>query len=287
MHAIVIAIFTILAATTAAGADERSPRQSLCLMLESAATAHGLPLPFLARVIWRESRFDPQAVGPMTRSGARAKGIAQFMPGTAAERDLADPFDAVAALPKAAEYLGSLRDDFGNLGLAAAAYNAGPARVRGWLAGTRTLPDETRAYVRAVTGRAADDWAKAGSVAPEAAPQQQDCPALIASLGHEPGRFFDALERRVAGTMGKPWGVELTAGFSRSQVLAIYGKLMKRLSDVIGTQDPIIVSQVFRNRGTRPFYEARIGADTRQAADALCKRIRDAGAACIVTRNRG
>mgnify|MGYP003941924895 CR=1 FL=1 len=57
------------------------------------------------------------------------------------------------ALPKAAEYLRELRDEFGNLGLAAAAYNAGPGRVRGWLDGARTMPDETQRYVQAITGR--------------------------------------------------------------------------------------------------------------------------------------
>jgi hypothetical protein len=42
--------------------------------------------------------------------------------------------------------------EFGNLGLAAAAHNAGPARVRHWIAEQTALPGETRAYVRIVTG---------------------------------------------------------------------------------------------------------------------------------------
>ena len=58
------------------------------------------------------------------------------MPGTANERGLLDPFNPVQALPKSAEFLSELRDQFGNLGLAAAAYNAGPRRVQEWLAGT-------------------------------------------------------------------------------------------------------------------------------------------------------
>ncbi len=58
-------------------------------MIESAASAHGLPLEFFARVIWQESRFQPDAVGPVTRSGQRAQGVAQFMPGTASERPAA------------------------------------------------------------------------------------------------------------------------------------------------------------------------------------------------------
>src|SRR5262249_4788760 len=94
-------------------------RESLCLMIESAARAHNLPLEFFARVIWQESRFQADVVGPRTRSGDRAQGIAQFMPRTAAERGLLDPFDPVQALPKSAEFLRELADQFGNLGLAA------------------------------------------------------------------------------------------------------------------------------------------------------------------------
>ena len=45
------------------------------------------------------------------------------------------------------------------LGLAAAAYNAGSARVAKWLQGVSTLPVETRFYVLAITGRSPEDWA--------------------------------------------------------------------------------------------------------------------------------
>ena len=62
------------------------------------------------------------------------------MPGTAAERGPFEPFNPVEALPKSGEFLAELRDEFGNLGLAAAAYNAGPQRLRDFLAGLRDLP---------------------------------------------------------------------------------------------------------------------------------------------------
>ena len=133
-------------------ARETDTREAMCLMIESAARANDLPLEFFARVIWQESRFQSDAVGPVTRSGQRAQGIAQFMPGTANERRLLDPFDPVQALPKSAEFLSELRNQFGNLGLAAAAYNAGPRRVQEWLAGTGPMPQETRNYVVAITG---------------------------------------------------------------------------------------------------------------------------------------
>src|SRR6266404_2351579 len=141
---------------------EGAPAQSVCLMIEAAAAANGLPLDFFTRVIWQESRFRSDAIGPVTRSGQRAQGIAQFMPGTASERGLLDPFNPVQALPKSAEFLAELRNQFGNLGLAAAAYNAGPRRVQEWLSGTGPMPQETRNYVVAITGSTVEEWAAAG-----------------------------------------------------------------------------------------------------------------------------
>src|SRR3984957_11600459 len=142
-------------------AQDEATKETLCLVIESAAKTNDLPLEFFIRVIWQESRFQPKAVGPITRNGQRAEGIAQFMPGTASERRLLDPFDPVQALPKSAEFLSELRNQFGNLGLAAAAYNAGPRRVREWLAGSGGIPQETRNYVATITGADVDDWALA------------------------------------------------------------------------------------------------------------------------------
>jgi len=156
----------------AESAADTDTAEAICLMIESAARANDLPLEFFARVIWQESRFQSDAVGPMTRRGQRAQGIAQFMPGTADERRLLDPFDPVQALPKSAEFLRELRAQFGNLGLAAAAYNAGPRRVQEWLAGTGAMPQQTRNYVAAITGVTVDEWARVGNGAkpPPAAP---------------------------------------------------------------------------------------------------------------------
>jgi hypothetical protein len=271
-------------------AQEAAPQElradeSVCMMVESAARAHGLPLEFFARVIWRESRFNADAVGPLTRRGTRAQGIAQFMPGTAAERGLLDPFDPVQALPKAAQFLKELRDEFGNLGLAAAAYNAGPRRVREWLAGTAKMPDETLNYVLAITGHAVDEWSQGGEAAFGTPPST--CGDLMALLKQTPNAFVAELERRVRDGAMKPWGVQLAAGFSRARALASYGRAMRRLAAVLAGSDPSIIARVLRSRGTRTFYQVRVGADTRSAANTLCGRIRRAGGACLVLRNKG
>jgi hypothetical protein len=130
-----------------------SPTEQFCRALKEAAEESGIPVPFFARLLWQESRFKSDEV-----SQAGAQGVAQFMPETAAEVGLDDPFDAMKALPASAKFLRKLRDDFGNLGLAAAAYNAGPGRIQKWLAKESELPRETRDYVRIITGTKAEDW---------------------------------------------------------------------------------------------------------------------------------
>ncbi|THD56794.1 MAG: lytic transglycosylase [Bradyrhizobium sp.] len=270
----------------AAAAREADTREAVCLMIEAAAKANDLPLEFFARVIWQESRFQSDAVGPLTRLGQRAQGIAQFMPGTASERRLLDPFDPVQALPKSAEFLSELRNQFGNLGLAAAAYNAGPRRAQEWLAGTGAMPQETRNYVVAITGTTIDQWAATGKNGrvPDRAPNA-GCREMMALLKHAPNPFVTELEQHIELGADRPWGVQLAAGFNRDRALAMYSRAMTRLRAVIGDQDPSLLSSLFRSRGTRTFYQVRIGADTRPAADDLCNRIRRAGGACLVLRN--
>ena len=149
------------------------PLDQVCDALAAAAQAHGLPIPFFARLIWQESRFDQRAVSP-----AGARGVAQFMPKVAAELGLANPFDPIASLPVSARFLQSHYRTFGNLGLAAAAYNAGPRRVLDWLARRGKLPDETRNYVLRITGHAPESW-----VEPKMLELAQDLPARAPCVG--------------------------------------------------------------------------------------------------------
>ena len=255
------------------------------MIIESAAAANRLPLDFFARVIWQESRFQPDAVGPRTRSGERAQGIAQFMPRTALERGLLDPFDPIQALPKSAQFLSELRAEFGSLGLAAAAYNAGPQRLRDYLAGQAGMPAETRAYVLAITGVSLEVWAKAGTMDKPSEPAP-NCQQLVAILKRAPNPFVRELEQRVAVVASAPWGVQLSAGFSRQVALRSYDTIAKRHVNLLQGHDPSIVATRFLSRGTRTFYQVRVGTNTRQLAENLCESIRRAQGACLVLRNR-
>ena len=125
----------------------------VCSKILDSAEASGLPPGFLAKLIWKESRFDPNAISP-----AGAEGIAQFMPHTAAQWGLENAFEPFAAIAASAKLLGHLFETYGNLGLAAAAYNAGERRVNRWRSGGSGLPRETRNYVYAITGHPVSDW---------------------------------------------------------------------------------------------------------------------------------
>ena len=269
--------------------------QALCRLIDDSAKVRSLPVPFLTRLIWRESSFRVGVVSP-----AGAQGIAQFMPGTARERGLLDPFDPEQAIPHAAHLLADLRKQFGNLGLAAAAYNGGAARVSKWLAGDGGLPAETRAYVAAITGVPADDWRTGPAKAieypeggPPAMPETKDakeakpaaaqtCLQVTASLRipSRSDRFALGLNEGPAA----PWGIQLAGNFSKALALQSFNRARSSYAGVIGAVRPMIIGTRLRNRGTRAFYRIRIPAESRQAADDLCGRIRKVGGACIVLR---
>jgi hypothetical protein len=254
------------------GASTETVEQALCRLIEGAARTQRIPHDLLTKLIWQESSFRPRVVSP-----AGAQGIAQFMPGTARERGLVDPFDPEQAIPKAAEFIAHLAEQFGNLGLAAAAYNGGPARVTSWFAGRGALPAETRHYVVAVTGRSAEEWAADAKERKNADEDvsRQSCQQIVATL-RVPGRG-DTLEAPFA-----PWGVQLAGNFSKDRALATFRRTSQAYASLLKDVRPMIIGTRLRYRGTRTFYRVRAPAETRQAAEQLCRNIRTAGGSCIV-----
>ena len=257
----------------AAQRAEESLEDAVCRLIEASARREKLPVSYFTRLIWKESSFRPYAVSP-----AGARGIAQFMPQTANERGLADPFDPEEAIPKAAALLAELRARFGNLGLAAAAYNGGPARVDKWLSGAGSLAAETQDYVMSITGEPVDAWkgetAARGVDLPEAS-----CKTTTAALRRAEPRLL----AHVAPLA--PWGVQLSGNFSKALALASFERVKRGLSGVLRGVEPMIVGTRLRSRGARPFYRVRAPARTREAATALCALIHRAGGACVVLRS--
>jgi membrane-bound lytic murein transglycosylase F len=95
-----------------------------------AARQYGLDWRLLASLMYEESRFDPDAVGP----GGSA-GLFQFMPFTWRELGVEDPHHPGEAIEAGARYLSSLMEKFSELELpdrvamAIASYNVGPRHV--------------------------------------------------------------------------------------------------------------------------------------------------------------
>src|SRR5215207_1539975 len=221
---LIVLLAAALSPLTPARAEPRPSVDDICRTLAQAATDNELPEEFFTRLIWQESRFDPAAVSP-----AGAQGIAQFMPQTAAMRGLANAFEPLEALRESASYLRELRTTFrGNLGLAAAAYNAGPGQVEAWLAGRRRLPFETQAYVRIITGYAAEAWASPTPPQPQPPNTASSNAAIGARCVELAKLLIDRPQRRrdlKSDPAWGPWGVQLAGTWSEGRVLATYEQL--------------------------------------------------------------
>ena len=94
------------------------------------------------------------------------------------------------------------------------------------------------------------------------------------------------VERAPEHVKPKPWGVQLSAGFSRERVLAAYATTATRHAALLADKNTTMVSSFFRSRGTETFYQVRVGTDTFESANDLCAQIRRAGGACMVLRNK-
>ncbi|RWF38713.1 MAG: lytic transglycosylase, partial [Mesorhizobium sp.] len=223
-----------MAWSTLAQADPpQSAKQRLidkvCNLIQAHADQNALPRDFFARLIWKESRFDPNAVSPVG-----AEGIAQFMPGTAKMRGLADSFDINQAIPASARYLAEMKTSYGNLGLAAAAYNAGESRVSRWLNSGGFLPMETESYVFDVMGEPLDaklDFA----VACRKLPVIMSRTVAMASINI------------------KPWGIQVAGNFRRSAAIGQWLRVRGRFPALLAGHDPV-VSRVRTPIGRRGIY---------------------------------
>jgi Transglycosylase SLT domain/SPOR domain len=248
----------------------------ICALISSSADKSGLPKDFFARLIWKESRFDHNAVSP-----AGAEGIAQFMPGTAKIVGLADPFDIEQAIPASAAYLARLHAGFGNWGLAAAAYNGGETRVGRWLGSGGFLPLETEDYVLDITGQSADHFSVRAN-------ELEQKPLDAKLTFDEACRKLPIIASRTVAmskTVRKPWGIQVAGNFRQSAASRQWERVRRAFPSVLSKYRPVI-SRMRTPIGRRGIYAVRIGANSRAEADRVCAALRSSGGACIVTKNR-
>ncbi len=271
----------VRAAALAAAGGPKPFVDTVCPWMEQEAEAKALPPMVFVRLIWKESRFNPEAVSPKG-----AQGIAQFMPATAEDRGLDDPFEPRAAIVHSASLLADLEGEFGNIGLAAAAYNAGAERVRKWLAGTSSLPAETEDYVQFVTGRAAEEWKLAETDLPDtlkspAEPVVESCRKLAPLVV----RAVYETEPLTASAAWRPWGIQVATAFSKARALSWFARLKQKHAAVLAEAEPFVLPERNLSRGRRYLYMVQIGADSHGEAETLCARLRANGGACILQKN--
>jgi hypothetical protein len=249
--------------------------ERICQLIAREASVNGLPQAFFARLIWKESRFDAKAISPVG-----AQGIAQFMPETAKLRNLDDPFDPEKAIPASALYLAKLRVQFGNLGLAAAAYNSGETRVAKWLSRGGNLPIETENYVLDITGEPADIFF-------DRRRQIKNRP-LEEKIG-----FYKACLRLpiietgaglLASKFTMPWAIQVAGNFKREIAERSWRRIKARNGNILMGM-PLSISRTRSPMGQRGIYTVRLGAPSRQKANAICGRLRSNGTPCIVKKN--
>jgi hypothetical protein len=261
-------------ASPPASAGTAISSERICHTIELAAHENELPVEFLTHLIWQESRFNPRAVSP-----AGAQGVAQFMPTTAAWRGLENPFDPIPAIFKSAQLLRDLMKQFRNLGFAAAAYNAGSKRVQDWLAGRASLPSETQAYVRIITGHSVNEW-RVSNLVPlnPTNPERVPCPQVANVIPRENVRSAMTPQKQEPA-----WGVQLVGSGSEANALAEYRQMQKKYVSVLGAHEPLVVRT---NLGkSSSWYRVRVGATSRESAEKLCSTLRASGGNCLVQRN--
>ena len=250
----------------------------ICIAAEQEAKANNIDPAFFARLLWRESLFDPNVV-----SNKGAQGIAQFMPETAKRVGLDDPFEPMSAVKASAAFLSDLRNQFGNLGLAAAAYNAGEQRVLDWQRGKGNMPLETQDYVAFITGKDVAEWKISTASFPIPAIGKgeiflEECTSLAL-------RKIRLSEPGIASAPRKPWGALIAANFNEHTALSLYQRLKLRFPKLITERQPMVTRKKNLSRGTRRIVLVMLGEANAQDAQATCQALNAAGAPCVVRKN--
>lgn len=98
--------------------------------ISSKAATAGIPKGLIEAMIMQESRGNKDAVGPVTKSGERARGLAQFMPATAKQYNV-NTSSEESSINGMIKYMSVLIKQFGgDIDKAVMAYNAGPKNVQ-------------------------------------------------------------------------------------------------------------------------------------------------------------
>lgn len=294
---LVFVILSLIWASTA-HADPRAPKCSTgkwghahciraehfvydtCNAIEIFSTRYGLDSGFFARLIWQESRFDPNAL-----SHANARGIAQFIPSTARLRGLKDPYNPADALDHSAQYLAEMVRRYGNEGMAAIGYNGGERRAQGFLEGKGLAP-ETVNYVPIITGLTAEQWR-------DNPPKDHDFRLDKAKSFHAAcsdmarNRKLTPIKRVAPPPPPiKPWGVQLGFGTSKKAATTKISRQTANCRAQVRREKLDLIYVKNRVSGKKGYFFGRIGRNSRQGAQKLCNSLKRQRCSCLVVQNK-
>jgi hypothetical protein len=250
-----------------------------CQALRDVSRTHDLDTVFFTRLIWQESRFDPNAL-----STANAQGIAQFIPSTAKLRGLSNPYNPALALDHSAQYLAELVDRFGNVGMAAVAYNGGETRATNFIAKTNGLASKTMNYVQIITGQSAEDWRDTPPKSLDLA-LQKDKPFMSACLELAKKRSLSKIKSLNPKPKLPAWGVQMATGSTRAKASVMFKRNARACSNVIDGRKPNYIKKSPQVAGRKAYYVARLGAKSRGSAQKLCNCLRKFNCVCVVFKN--
>lgn len=235
-------------------------------MIRNRLAAVGLPedLGYLALI---ESGFSNNAV-----SRAGAVGMWQFMPGTArdyglrVDRHVDERRNPIKATDAAVRHLRDLTEQFGSPYLAAAAYNAGAARVSSGLERLRALEIASGLDADSLSGNAADrDFFRLSDSALLAKETRNYVPQLIAAalIAREPERYGFSVEQDSAGSAQLLAEAETVAPRARTTEATPEQQLEDAATRLAARQDEIARDSDAYGAGVRP--RAARGEEARRA----------------------
>ena len=165
------------------------------------------------------------------------------------------------------------------------------------LSDSKLVSDRLRAHSREGE-KAAEDRFRGASLAVEAESAVQAKLLPPVQVNSLPSASLNATEERAASeraegpTMpGEPresasaWSLQLVGDSSEERALTEYKNLQEKFPAILGARPPIVIKRQLGGRGLARWYQVRVDEHSRDAADALCSRLRSAGGACLVLSN--
>ena len=142
------------------------------------------------------------------------------------------------------------------------------------------MPSETQTYVRNVTGRSVQEWARPDQKSSTVTiPTDMSCPQIqTAKLVAKPQSPSTVVQPKPTSD----WSVQLAGDRSELKALAVYRQLQKKHEAILGRYEPLVIRTTVKVSSTPIWSRVRIGAKSRAAAQALCSRLRAVGENCLV-----